>query len=124
MRAQVELVQHMAALGVDENDVIGKIVGDKQLFGRPVAGDHREAGRIGDNGSVGGLPGALGYFLSRCGNLRRNLYEAIPGEPALMKTVNCNPISCVLRLLAGGVSDRTDRSIKMFTVGSKGKPRK
>ena len=116
MRAQVELFEHVAAGGVDENDVIGKIVGDQQSVGDAWRGDHGKAGGIRNDGSLGRLMHTLCDFLPRGNVLRRNLYKAIPSDLALMKAINCDPVSGVARFFAGRVSNRTNRSVKMLAI--------
>src|ERR1700676_1301410 len=121
MGAQVELFEHTAAFGVDENRIIGKIIGDEQLVRCAVAGDRRKAARIRDSGAIGGFARPLWDFLSRRGPLRRNLYEAIPSQLALMKAINRNPIPGIAGLFTSRVCDGTDRGIEMFAVGAEGK---
>src|SRR3984957_7051007 len=118
MSADVELPEHAPAVRVDENDVIGKIVGDEQLVGPTAARDHRQAGRIRNCRTIVDHARSLGNFLTRGSGLRRNLYKAIPGQPAFVKAINRNPISGVVWLLAGRIGDGANRGIKMFAIGT------
>ena len=122
MGAEIELLEHVAALRVDENNVIGKIVRDEQLVGSVGAGDHRKACWIRKDGSLVGFLNALRHPLPRGNLLRRNSYEAIPTDFALMKALDRNAISRIACLLAGRVSNGTDRSIKMIAIGTERQP--
>ena len=53
MRAQVELLEHVAARRVDENDVIGKIIRDQQSVSDAWGRDHSKAGGIRKDRSLG-----------------------------------------------------------------------
>ncbi len=118
MSAQVNLLENLAARRVEENDVIREVVRDEQLVRSVGAGDNRKAGGIRQDRSFVGFLDALGHLFS-CGNLlRRNLYKAIPTDLALMKAIDCDAVSGITRLLSRRVSNRTNRSVKVLTVGT------
>jgi hypothetical protein len=108
VRAQIELFEHSAFAGVDENNIIGEIVSDQQLVGRAVTRDHREPRRIGYRCSVCSLANAICDLLASSNLLRRNFYKAVPRQLGVTKTVDRDPVSGVARLLTGWVRDGTD----------------
>src|SRR5579863_2049382 len=116
VRAHVELFQDEAADGVDENDVVGKIICDQQPIGRSLTRDDRQPSGIWDRGSLGGLMQALSDFLAWSNLLGRKFYETIPSNFTSAKAIHRNPVSGVARLFTVRISDRADGSIYMLAI--------
>src|SRR5579872_823394 len=124
MGADVELLEHAAAVSVNENYVVGQIVSNEELVRRTMAGDHSQAGGIRNSGTIIDLTRSLRDFLARRGGLRRNFYKTLPRQLTFVKAINRNAVSRIVWLLTRRVGDGADRGIKMFVIGTEGESKK
>jgi hypothetical protein len=120
VRTYIELLEHRPLAESIRTTLSERLFATSNLSGAFSARDYRKACGIRQDRSFVCFLDALRHALS-CGNLlRRNLYKAIPTDLAFMKAINCDPISRIARLLSSGVSNRTNRSIKVLTIGAEG----
>ena len=111
------MLKNLAACGIQQQDVVGKIVGH-QKFVRAIAGDHCQSCGIRNGGTGRCLAQAVRNGCARGHHLRGNSDEALGHDSALTKTVNCYAIAGVARPLASGVGDRADGSVEVTAVGA------
>src|SRR5580692_4028977 len=112
----------MAALGIDENNIIGEIVSHQQLIGGSAARDHRQPRGIGNSSTVSSFASALRDSFSRGDFLHRNFDEAFWINFSFVELVDCNPVPSVILLFAGGISDRSDRGVQMIAICAERQP--
>ena len=83
------------------------------------AGEHGQSSGIRQRGSLGRRALSERDFFAFGDLLGRNLDEALRSNMSVREFVDRDAVAGALRLLAGGISNRTHRGIEMFAVARK-----
>src|SRR5271170_754046 len=92
--------------GVEDNGIVRKIIGDEQAVALR-ARQYRESSRIRERRSGRSFANSKRNFFPIRNGLRRNLDEALGTYLSVRKFVDRDAVAGALRLLAGGVGDRS-----------------
>src|SRR5882724_9897553 len=101
------MLQFPAGFCIDEDDIVGKIVGNQQLI-VSVMRDDSDASRIGNGLAPAQFEEALGDEFVLADRLRSDLYEALRRDLALVEAVNSNTIARVTLFQTLGIGDGTE----------------
>src|ERR1700704_2520427 len=101
------MLQFPAGFCIDEDYIVGKIVGNQQLI-VSVMRDDSDASRIRDSLATPQLEEALGNELVVTDGLRSDLYEALSRDLAPIEAVNGNTIPSVTLFQTCGIGNGTE----------------
>ena len=103
--AQIEPLHDFIGACIEDNGVVGKIIGDEQAVALG-AGQHCEPRGIWERSSGGSFAHSERHFFPFGDGLRRNLDEALRSNLSGREFVHRDAVTGILRLLAGRVGDR------------------
>ena len=118
--AEIEGLQHFSGGGVEEHNVVRKIVRDQEFVSVSV-GNHRYSGRIW-NRHMGRCLQTNRQLLSRRQRLQRDWNEPFRRDFAFCEAVDRDAVSRVASFRSRRIGQRTDRRVQMLAVRTERQP--